>query len=163
MADCTPATHSSPTAARSPTRRRPPAHRSGLGVSSDIGAGDGVGVAVGIDSAMSGVGAEMTEQPASRMTAVHAKATDRVGEPAWSEGAWNGKVTGAVPHEDGVIHARSVSVSWVRGMSRIYHTRGYGLSAVGFWLSSDLRPPSCCLRPAAPWGYTQPVADRTRP
>jgi hypothetical protein len=93
-----------------------------LGVSSNIGAGDGVGVAVGIDSAMSGVGAEKPEQPASRMTAVNAKATARVGEPAWSEGAWNGKVTGAVPHEDGVVHARSVSVSWVRGMPRIYHT-----------------------------------------
>jgi hypothetical protein len=64
-----------------------------------IGAGGGVGVAVGIDSAMSGVGAEMPEQPVSRKTAVKAKAIARAGEPAWSEGGWN--VTGAIPSEDG--------------------------------------------------------------
>src|SRR5829696_2168377 len=121
MADWTPAPHSSPTAARSPTRSRPPAQRSGSGVSSEIGAGDGVGVAVGIDSAMSGVGAEMPEQPVSRMAAVNAKATARAGEPARSGGAWI-NVTGAVPREDGGVHAQSVSVSWVRGMPRIYHT-----------------------------------------
>jgi hypothetical protein len=102
-------------------------------VSSEIGAGDGVGVAVGIDSAMSGVGAEMPEQPASSMTAVQAKATAREREPARSEGAWNCKFTGAVSREDGVVHARSVSVSWVRGMRRIYHTgAGYRLLAIGY-------------------------------
>ena len=82
---------------------------------------------------MSGVGAEMPEQPVSRMAAVNAKATAREGEPARSAGAWNCKVTGAVPCEDGVVHARSVSVSWVRGMPRIYHTGG-GLSAAGYRL-----------------------------
>ena len=57
---------------------------------------------VGTDSAMSGVGAEMPEQPASRKTAVKAKANARAGEPAWSDGGWNRKVTGAVPREDGL-------------------------------------------------------------
>jgi hypothetical protein len=93
--------------ARSPTRRRPPAQRSGSGVSKDIGAGVGMGVAVGIDSAMSGVGAEMPEQPASRMTATKAKATAWTGEPARRDGALTCKckrmVTGAVPREDGVV------------------------------------------------------------
>jgi hypothetical protein len=46
-----------------------------------------VGLIVGIDSAMSGVGAEMPEQPASRMTTINAKATAREGEPARREGA----------------------------------------------------------------------------
>jgi hypothetical protein len=126
-------------AARSPTRRRPPAQRSGSGVSSEIGAGDGVGVAVGIDSAMSGVGTEIPEQPASRMTAAKTKASAPAGEPARSEGGWD--VTGAVPREDGV-RGRAVSVNWVRGMSGIYHTgAGYWLLAIGNWLqvSHDLR------------------------
>src|SRR5215218_5314011 len=93
--------------ARSPTRRRPPAQRSGSGVSKDIGAGVGVGVAVGIDSAMSGVGADMPEQPASKMTAAKARATARAGEPARGDGAWTCKckrmITGAVPREDGLV------------------------------------------------------------
>jgi hypothetical protein len=83
-------------------------------------------VAVGIDSAMSGVGTEIPEQPASRITAAKTKATAPTGEPARSEGGWD--VTGAVPREDGV-RERAVSVSWVRGMSGIYHMRD-GLSAI---------------------------------
>jgi hypothetical protein len=101
---------------------------------------------------MSGVGAEMPEQPPSRMTAVTVKATIREGEPARSEAAWNCKVTGTVPREDGVVHAQSVSVSWVRGMPRIYHTgAGYRLLAISYRLlaisSGRLRPLAASQQP----------------
>jgi hypothetical protein len=64
------------------------------------------------------------------MTAAKTKVTAPTGEPARSEGGWD--VTGAVPREDG-IRERAVSVSWVRGMSGIYHM-GDGLSAISHQL-----------------------------